>query len=118
MDDRDRTCCEQAIVDGDKALEYYGRVGKDWAKDEMVADAIVKRIESFCEYIGNVSDPEQAQHPEFLWRQVQGIRNRLAHAYHHTNVAVIQEVLDEHLPRDLAAIRGWLPPPRSARTAR
>jgi len=117
MDDRDRTYCEQATVDGDKALEYYDRIGKDWAKNEMAADAIVKRIESFCEYIGNVSDPEQAQHPEFPWRQIHGIRNRLAHTYHHTNVDIIQEVLDEHLPRDLAAIRGWLPRSPSPRTA-
>lgn len=110
MDDRDRTYCEHAVVDGDKALEYHRRTGTQWATDEMATDAIVKRIESFCEYVGNVSDREQAQHPEFPWRQVQGIRNRLAHAYHHTDVGVIQEVLDEHLSRDLAAIRRWLAP--------
>lgn len=110
MDERDRACCEQAIIDGRKALEHYGRVGKDWANDEMAADAIVKRIESFCEYVGKISDPEQARHPGFPWRQIHGIRNRLAHDYHHTNIRIVQEVLDEHLPRDLAAIRGWLAP--------
>lgn len=111
MDDRDRTYCEHAVVDGDKALEYYSQIGAQWAADEMATDAIVKRIGSFCEYVGNLSDREQAQHPEFPWREVQGIRNRLAHAYHRTDVGVIQEVLDEHLPRDLAAIRRWLAPP-------
>lgn len=108
MDDRDRVYCEQAVVDGQKALEHYGRAGKDWAMDEMAVDAIVKRIESFCEYVGKVSDPEQARHPGFPWRQIHGIRNRLAHDYRQTDVRIVQEVLDEHLPRDLAAIRAWL----------
>ena len=108
MDDRDRAYCEQAIADGQKALEHYGRAGKAWASDDMAADAIVKRIESFCEYVSRISDPQQARHPEFPWRQIHGIRNRLAHDYHRTNVAVVQEVLDVHLPRGLDAIRGWL----------
>lgn len=108
MDDRDRTYCEQAIIDGQKALEHYRRAGTGWANDDMAADAIVKRIESFCEYVGRISDPEQARHPEFPWRQIQGIRNRLAHDYHRTDVAAVQEVLDVHVPRALDAMRGWL----------
>ena len=108
MDDRDRAYCEAALADGDKALAYYARVGKDWAKDEMAADAIVKRVESFCEYVGRISDPEQARHRDFAWRQIHGIRNRLAHDYHRINVPIVQEVLDDHLPRGLTAIRAWL----------
>lgn len=110
MDDRDRAYCEQALVDGQRALDHYVRAGRDWAKDEMATDAIVKRIESFCEHVGRISDPEQARHPDFPWRQIHGIRNRLAHDYRRTDADIVQEVLDEHLPRDLAAIRGWLAP--------
>lgn len=108
MDERDRGYCEQAVIDAQKALEHHRRAGKDWASDEMAVDALVKRIESFCEYVGKISDPEQARHPDFPWRQIHGIRNRLAHDYHRTSVAIVQEVLDEHLPQALAAIREWL----------
>lgn len=108
MDERDRVLCEHAILDGEKALAHYARAGTDWAKDDMAVDAMVKRIESFCEYVGKVTDAEQARHPDFPWRQIQGIRNRLAHEYHRTDIAILQEVLDDHLPGALATIRNWL----------
>lgn len=108
MDDRDRSYCEQAIADGEKALDYYRRVGPQWTQDDMAVDAIMKRVESFCEYVVKVSDEEQARHPAFPWRQVQGIRNRLAHDYHGIKIQIVQEALDEYLPRDLTAIKSWL----------
>ena len=89
-------------------LEHYRRAGPAWANDDMAVDAIVKRIESFCEYVGKISDTEQARHPEFPWRQIHGIRNRLAHDYHRMSVAIVQEVLDEHVPRALDALGAWL----------
>ena len=108
MDERDREYCQQALMDGEKALAYYGQAGRQWAQNEMAADAIAKRIESFCEYVDRISLAERARRPGFPWQEIRGMRNRLAHAYHHIDVRIIQELLDVYLPRDLAAMRAWL----------
>ena len=93
-------------------LQEYAQSGKDkFLQDQMLQDAIVRRMEVLTDAASHLSTQLQERHPEVPWRAITGFRNVLAHGYHgvvndlvwqylQTDVPLLRDVLDRELRSD------------------
>lgn len=93
-------------------LVARGRAAYD--ADEMLrlaAEAILHRL---GEAVGRLDRGFTEAHPTVRWRQLEGVRNLVAHEYHLVDYAILWNVLETELPREAAAIAKILGEGRSA----
>ena len=92
----------------DAAREAVGfvRNGKreDLDNNRMLTLAVVKEIEIIGEAASRVSAECQAKHPQLMWRQMVGMRNRLTHAYFEVDLDIVWEVVTHDLPPLIEAL--------------
>jgi uncharacterized protein with HEPN domain len=72
------------------------------AADKKSLYAVLNALQSIGEAAGRLSQryPQfAAKHPEVPWRQMQGMRNRLAHGYFDVKVEIVWKVVTDDLPR-------------------
>ena len=83
-------------------LAEYAARGRDaFLAQQMLQDAVVRRMEILADAAGRLSDDLKRRHPEIPWRAVVGFRNVVAHAY----MGVAMERVWEYLTADLSALR-------------
>src|SRR5687767_3985254 len=58
-----------------------GKTLDDYLRDEMLRDAVERRVEIIGEAARGISDAFQAAHPEIPWRRIMSQRHVLAHDY-------------------------------------
>ena len=92
------------------------------AADERSALALERALEILGEAAGKLPREFRDEHPDLLWREMIGVRQRLAHAYFATDLAILHRVRPgtpsaaaPALPR--ARHRGRRRPPAGARRA-
>lgn len=66
--------------------------------DEKTLYAVIRALEIVGEASRNVPEDIQVDHPEVPWREMVGIRNKLAHEYFGINVEVVWRTVKEDLP--------------------
>ena len=83
----------------------YGRRDAAWDEDQLIADAVAKRVEQVAE-LAKYQFPRELrdQFPHIAWRDIAGMRGRLVHGYDQLDRGLLREVVDEHLPALVAAI--------------
>jgi uncharacterized protein with HEPN domain len=71
-----------------------------WIDDQLVVDAVAKRVEQVAE-IAKYQYPLElrAAAPAIDWDGITGMRDRLVHDYDHLNLRVLRAVVDDDLPR-------------------
>lgn len=73
---------------------------EDFLKDRKTQQAVIYNIfiigEAATQIINGFSDFAEA-HPNIPWREMRGIRNRMAHGYHELNLDIIWETVTGHL---------------------
>ena len=69
-----------------------------FAADEMVQDAVLRRLEILSDACGRLSEQLRERHPLVPWSGVTGFRNVLAHAYHRVDVERAWSVVVKGLP--------------------
>lgn len=74
-----------------------GRSREDLDSDAMLMLAVVRLVEIIGEAAHNTSKDIQFASPNIPWRQIKGIRNRLAHAYFDVDLNVIWDVIENDL---------------------
>ncbi|HSX10190.1 MAG TPA: HepT-like ribonuclease domain-containing protein [Chlamydiales bacterium] len=85
--------CTQAILSFS-----YGRKRIDLDKDRQFLSAILREFEVLGEAANNVSEKARKDFPEFPWKQMIGMRNRLIHAYFDVDHDVIWKTIRDYLP--------------------
>lgn len=89
----------QAIAD---ALSFtQGMARPDFEQDKRTQQAVVMSLIVLGEAATKVMDqyPEfAAQHAEIPWRNMRGMRNRIAHGYFDIDLAVVWDTLQTALP--------------------
>jgi len=70
-----------------------GKQRSDLDSDEVLAAALERFIEVIGEAAGKVSSTTQAYAPQIPWRQIIGMRNRLAHGYASVDHDIIWDVV-------------------------
>ena len=92
-----------------EALSFAsGRTREDLHKDRMLVLSLVKDVEIIGEAAGKVSAQTQARHAEIPWAHIQGMRNRLIHAYFDVNLDVVWSTVTNDLPPLVEALTGIL----------
>lgn len=97
---------------GQQALEYC--IGIDHAEflaDKKTHQAVLFNLMIVGEASARIikSDPSFTDRfPEIPWRNMKGMRNRIAHAHTTLNLATIWATLDQSMPTLIAALPGLL----------
>ena len=89
-----------------KALEY-AKAHPQWSSDELVVDAIAKRVEQVSE-LAKYRLPRalRGDYPEIPWDQIAGMRDRLVHDYTNLEIDLLVAVVADDLPELIAIIDG------------
>ena len=103
----------QDMVNAGEAVERYvtGKSRTDYDRDEILQDALMRRIEIFGEAARRLSSALLANHPEIPWRKIMGTRHVLAHDYDEIDLDIVWRIATEHIPESLAHLRKLVPPP-------
>lgn len=100
-------------------LDYIRRAGVDacsfvegLSKDEFLADkrtqqAVIMSLVIIGEAATKIMDQHAefaASHPEVPWRNMRGMRNRIAHGYFEINLDIVWDTVQTSLPEMLAEL--------------
>ena len=71
----------------------HGRSFDQFASDEMRRLATERLLENACEASRTIPDNVKQEVPGIDWRKIVDFGNRLRHAYHATDVAIVWDIL-------------------------
>lgn len=75
-----------------------GKSQDEFAKDSLLQDAVIRRLEIIGEASSRVSAETQANYPHLPWLAMKGTRNRVIHEYDSVEVEVIWDIVEMDLP--------------------
>ena len=78
--------------------------------DEVLQDAIMRRIQIIGEAARKVSPEFKEAHPEILWTDIIGMRHRLIHEYFQIIPEKVWETVVEDIPTLVSQIEPLVPP--------
>lgn len=71
---------------------------KDFSKNKLVQDAVIRNFEIIGEATKKVSDDYKQVHYKVPWKAMSGMRDKLIHDYIGVDIAVIWKTIKEDLP--------------------
>lgn len=81
-----------------------GRSRSQIEADEIGQLALARLLEIVGEAAGKVSPEFRASHPGLPWAEMNGLRNRLAHAYFDIDLDVLLDIVGRDLPGLIAQV--------------
>ena len=95
----DRVSLVDMLVYAEEAIEILGETSlEEMARNRVMQLALQRLVEIVGEAARRVSRKTQEQHEAIAWREIIGMRNRLAHAYHRVDLKVLWEVIVKDFP--------------------
>jgi uncharacterized protein with HEPN domain len=67
-------------------------------RDDVLQDAVLRRLETLADAANQLSDPLKNRHPDVRWPEIAGFRNRIAHGYLHVDFERVWDVIEIDLP--------------------
>lgn len=83
---------------------------EDFQRNQILQDAVVKRLEIIGEAANQVSGQFKNAHPEVPWPLLVGMRHRLVHEYFHIDLAKVWDVAKNEAPKLIQQIEPLVPP--------
>jgi uncharacterized protein with HEPN domain len=87
----------EAIAEIDKMLAGCGL--EQFAADTIRRMATERYLEIVCEAARKLPDDIKQVERDIDWHKMNDFGNRLRHAYHETDVAIVWDIIQNHLPR-------------------
>jgi uncharacterized protein with HEPN domain len=87
----------EAIAEIDEMLIGYRL--EQFTADKMRRMATERYLEVVCEAARRLPDDIKQNEPDIDWRKMNDFGNRLRHAYHETDAAIVWDIIQNHLPR-------------------
>ncbi|MBS4025855.1 MAG: DUF86 domain-containing protein [Clostridia bacterium] len=66
--------------------------------NEILQDAIVRRIEIIGEAVGCLPDSLKSRYPDIPWQDIKDMRNKLIHDYGHVDLELVWGVVQNEIP--------------------
>jgi len=82
-------------------IEDYssGQTLEEIMENQMVQDAIVRRIEIIGEAVGRLPDNIKKENAIVPWQDIKDMRNKLIHDYGHVDMELVWAVVEKDLPK-------------------
>jgi len=94
-----RVCLQQMLDHAQEALDLLaGKDKNNLASDRVLELALVRLVEIVGEAATRLSPEDQARYPSIPWREIIGMRNRLAHGYDAIDPNVLWDTIRIDLP--------------------
>lgn len=108
---------EQILSAAEDACGFLEGMSRgDFLADKRTQQAVVMNLLIIGEIAARIMDhhPEfVTAHPQFPWRNMRGMRNRIAHGYFELDLGIVWDTVDSALPRLLRTIRQIGGPPET-----
>jgi uncharacterized protein with HEPN domain len=89
-----------------KAVQFTkGMSFDEFQRDERTSYAVIRALEILGEAAKNVPDSVRRRAPELPWQDMAGMRDKLIHAYHGVDLAVVWKTVQGDLPGTMDSIR-------------
>lgn len=93
-----------------RVAEYVKNVSEnEFQRNQVLQDAVVKRLEIIGEAANQLSDSLKKSHSEVPWDLIVGMRHRLVHEYFHIDVSKVWDVAKNEVPKLIAQIEPLVP---------
>ena len=76
-----------------------GRARADLDTDRMFMLAVTRALEVIGEAAGKVREEDRIAMPEIPWKEVVGLRNRLAHEYAMIDLGIVWSICTQDIPK-------------------
>jgi uncharacterized protein with HEPN domain len=93
----------EAITEIDKMLAGFGP--EQFATDKVRRMATERYLEIVCEAARKLPDRIKQEGQDIEWRKMNDFGNRLRHAYQETDVAIVWDIIQNHLPRLISLVK-------------
>jgi len=100
MKKRDYTDYVEDIVTAIADIEQFvkGMEFEEFSKDKKTVFAVVRAIEIIGEAARQIPESLKNKHTEVPWKEMAGIRNKIAHEYFGVDVEVIWDTVKRNIP--------------------
>ena len=97
---KDDTVFLRHILDAIQYIDGYvgGLAFDQFLQRRMTQDAVVRQLEIIGEASNSLSADLREAHPDVMWGQIIGMRNRLIHGYFQIDLEIVWEVVHVDLP--------------------
>jgi uncharacterized protein with HEPN domain len=101
MNKRDYTDYVEDIITAIADIEQFvkGMEFEEFSKDKKTVFAVVRAIEIIGEAARQIPESLKDKHTEVPWKEMAGIRNKIAHEYFGVDVEVIWNTVKENIPQ-------------------
>lgn len=88
------------ILESIEKIEQYtkGLSYDEFAKKQMVIDAVVRNLEIIGEAAKNIKEDVRKQHADVPWNRMIGLRNIIAHGYFGVDLTIVWRIVSKNLP--------------------
>ncbi len=100
MSRRDQIVYVRHMLDhAEEAVEMTrGRTRVDLDKNRMLNLAVVRLVEIVGESCNRIPQEFRDEHPSIPWREISGVRVKLAHAYDSIDFDILWDIVQNDLP--------------------
>jgi uncharacterized protein with HEPN domain len=89
----------------DDLKEYIGRVKevvnglseKEFSRDTILQDALLKRIEVIGEIVKRIPESYKAKYPKVPWKKIAGSRDKIVHDYEGIDFSMVWLIATENI---------------------
>jgi uncharacterized protein with HEPN domain len=107
----DAACLHDMLKSAEAVGRYLtGKSRQDYEQDEMLRDAVERRIEIIGEAARRLSREFQEGHPGIPWRKIMATRHVVAHDYDEINNDIIWRIATAYVPDLLEQLKPLIPP--------
>jgi uncharacterized protein with HEPN domain len=88
------------ILEAIERIENYveGRTFEEFSKNTLVIDAGVRNFEIIGEATKHIPAEVKTEHPLIKWKEMAGMRDKLAHEYFGVNIEILWKTARNRLP--------------------
>ncbi len=92
MNERDETRLRDMLDEAHLVQQFIvGKSRSDLFNDALLAHAVVRALEIIGEAASRVSAETRSQFPQIDWKNMAGMRNRIAHDYNNVDLDIVWE---------------------------